>query len=59
MNEWHVNWFMQVGESLQVLDHLHVGLPMHVTEAQVILPAQVLVPHVLLPKQVIVPWNVG
>jgi hypothetical protein len=59
VNEWQVNWFTQVGDSLQVLDHLHVGLPTHVTEAHVVLPAHVTVPQVLLPKQVAVPWNVG
>lgn len=52
VNEWQVNWFIQVGDFLQVADHLHVGLPRHETVWHVGLPAQVTVPHVLLPAQV-------
>ena len=52
-------WSIQVGDFLQVADHLHVGLPKHVAEAHVGLPAHVSVPHVLAPAHVAWPGSVG
>jgi len=46
---------MQVGDSLHVLDHLQVGLPIQVIVAHVTLPGHVCVPQVVLPAHVTVP----